>query len=290
MRKRPGALASFLVLVLSVFLVGGLTAGAATTRAVSSQVKGFSDPSGDARGGADIRSLTISDTGGLLTFTFKVVNLKVNSTTGVVDTGVLTWLDTNLDRKDDYAFLFGVDSEGPYYDVMKIPSFKSVPASPTLSYTASGNTHVFRASSTDLGGTLGFTFNIASAAWDESGKRTDLDSAPDAGTWAYALTSVKPVIGTPTASPAKPVAGKAFTMTVPVTRSDTGAKVATGATIAFEPTISGTVIAHGEQLIRGTGVLHLKVPITAKGKQLRIQITTKMGVQTATRAVTLPIG
>jgi hypothetical protein len=57
---------------------------------------------------------------------------------------------------------------------------------------------------------------------------TKSDDAPDGGVWSYSLTSVKPVIGTPTTSPVSPIAGKLFTITLPVTRSDSGVKVTIG--------------------------------------------------------------
>jgi hypothetical protein len=271
-------IASFGVVLIAVLLFA-VSAGART---------GYGDPAGDGRGGPDIRSLVIGDTGGVLTFTFKVVNLKVSPDTGVDDATVAAYLDTNRDGREDYMFYFGRDTEGGYWNLVSDRTGKPVPLTPTMRYVASGSVYKLQLSSTDLGGTTGFDIDTQSMTFDSAHHRTDVDRAPDDGLWSYDLTSVKPEIGAPTTSIA-PAAGKALTITMPVVRSDTGAKLVAGATMTIDPMIGTTLVPHKELLSGGTASVHLTVPKTAKGKQLKVKVTVKLGTQTTTKTTTLLI-
>jgi hypothetical protein len=103
-------------------------------------------------------------------------------------------------------------------------------------------------------------------------------TAPAAGTTP---ASGKPVIGKPVAVPAEPVAGKLFTVTFRVTRSDTGAPLARG-TMICAPSVAGRTIPHTESFKRGTARLSLVVPASAAGKALKVKVTIKSGRQSAT--------
>jgi uncharacterized protein YdaL len=99
---------------------------------------------------------------------------------------------------------------------------------------------------------------------------------------------VKPVIGKPVTVPAKLVAGKTATISYKVTRSNTGALL-TGGTMTCSPTIKGKLIAHREQLKRGTATVRLTIPKTARGKQLKVQLTVKLNGQAGSRTSTFRI-
>ena len=82
----------------------------------------------------------------------------------------------------------------------------------------------------------------------------------------------KPVLGKVTGAAAAPGAGKPFTFTLAVKRSDTGAPLNAG-TLAGTPSLAGKPISHTESFSGGKARLSLVIPKTAKGKQLQVKIT-----------------
>jgi virginiamycin B lyase len=99
---------------------------------------------------------------------------------------------------------------------------------------------------------------------------------------------VKPVLGKALAQPAQPLAGKRFTFTLPVNRSDTNAPLTT-ARMVCDPSVAGKVIRHVESFKAGKARLSLLVPKTARGKQLRITIKITIGAQSATKIATYKV-
>lgn len=93
---------------------------------------------------------------------------------------------------------------------------------------------------------------------------------------------VRPVLGKAVVRPTKAAAGKRFTFSLPVTRSDTGKRMLTGK-MACEPTLAGKAIAHSDSFKAGTAQLSLVVPKTAKGKWLKVAIKITAAGQTAAR-------
>jgi hypothetical protein len=71
---------------------------------------------------------------------------------------------------------------------------------------------------------------LAIASLDANGETTGIDLAPDDSAFGYTLNLtpvvVKPLLGAVHAVPAHPVAGKSFSVSVPVTRSDDGTALA----------------------------------------------------------------
>jgi hypothetical protein len=55
------------------------------------------------------------------------------------------------------------------------------------------------------------------------------------------------------------------------------------------PTIKGKLIAHREQLKRGTATVRLTIPKTTRGKQLKVQLTVKLNGQAGSRTSTFRI-
>jgi len=93
---------------------------------------------------------------------------------------------------------------------------------------------------------------------------------------------VKPVFGKPQTQPRLAVAGKRFTFTLAVNRSDTGTPL-TGARMACSPAVAGKLLKHAESYKAGKARLSFVVPKTAKGKQLKITIKITSGAQATTR-------
>ena len=103
-----------------------------------------------------------------------------------------------------------------------------------------------------------------------------------------AALKVKPVIGQPVTVPARPVAGKRFTVSFKVMRSDTGASLTTGKMIC-DPSVVGKVIQHQESFKNGTARLSFVIPSDATGKLLKVKLTIRSGHQSAARVSTFRI-
>ena len=100
--------------------------------------------------------------------------------------------------------------------------------------------------------------------------------------------AVTPVIGTPSATPLRAIAGKPMVVTFPVTRSDTGKPLATGKMICDPSVAGGKVIPHSESFKAGKARLSFVVPRTAKDKQLTVKVTIRTAGGSATQDRDLP--
>ena len=98
----------------------------------------------------------------------------------------------------------------------------------------------------------------------------------------------RPVIGKPVASPAQPAAGRPFTVSFKVTRSDNGRPFVRG-TMTGDPSIAGRVVQHTESFKRGTVRVSLVVPASATGKTLRVVVAIKDGATKTSRVATYRI-
>jgi hypothetical protein len=183
--------------------------------------------------------------------------------------------------------------------------YVEIPQSAGMHFTASGDTLAWTFNKTDIGGAAGFAFFTWASTWDANDAQTGEDDGPDAGTWVYDLSTpppptpapapktpqgvtLKAVLGAPIVVPAKPIAGKAFTVVFHVTRNDTGAALTTGKMIC-DPSVNGKVLPHTESFKSGTAKLSFLIPKTMKGKQLAVKVTIKVGTQSTTRVVTYRI-
>jgi hypothetical protein len=106
-----------------------------------------------------------------------------------------------------------------------------------------------------------------------------------AGAWgpaAGARAPLKAVIGAPTASPKKATAGKRFTVTFAVKRSDNG-KALTKGKLTCDPSVAGVVISHNERFKNGKIRLSFVIPKDAAGKIVKVKVTIKVGKKATTR-------
>ena len=100
--------------------------------------------------------------------------------------------------------------------------------------------------------------------------------------------AVRPVLGKPLAQPPRPLAGKRFAFTLPVTSSDDRTPL-TAARMACVPTIAGKPIRHTDSFKGGKAHLSLVVPRTARGKQLKVEIEITASGRTATHIYTYKV-
>ena len=98
----------------------------------------------------------------------------------------------------------------------------------------------------------------------------------------------KPVIGKPVTVPARPLAGKPFSVAFKVTRSDTGTRLLRG-TMMCDPSVAGKVIRHAESFRTGTARLSFVTPATAGGKLLKVKVTIAAQGSSATRVANFAV-
>jgi hypothetical protein len=84
----------------------------------------------------------------------------------------------------------------------------------------------------------------------------------------------RPVIGVPVTVPAKAVAGRWFSVSFGVTRSDTGSRLTRGRMIC-DPSVSGKVLWHLESFRAGKARLAFVIPARAQGKLLKVKVTIR---------------
>jgi len=145
------------------------------------------------------------------------------------------------------------------------PSFYDAehpPSPPSLDPPSTGDS----ASGGDATSEVATTTEVATTARPSA---PTTSTAPPAQ--ATAAPVVRPVLGKPVASPARPAAGRRFTFKLAVTRNDTG-KAFVGGRMDCSPTVSGKQLTHSDSFKHGTAQLSFVVPATAKGKLLKVKI------------------
>src|SRR5919198_3448161 len=231
-------------------LLGAGGAGAATT---------FTDPAGDAVGGAaDITQVVVSnDNAGNITFAFTLADRAALTP----DDLLLILLDVDHDATTGFNGIdFGIvlATGGPVL-LRAAPGSTFAPApQPTLRTADDGKTVVINRS--DLGETRGFVFAAATAL--ESNEDAEDGTLP----FAYNL-GLKPVLETLSAqfSPAKPKAGKPFRLRTSSLRLDDGSTVRADSVTCMAK-VGGKRLA---------GRCSWQIPKDAKGKRLTITLTAR---------------
>jgi Calx-beta domain-containing protein len=99
---------------------------------------------------------------------------------------------------------------------------------------------------------------------------------------AAGSSSFAPVISKPTTIPAIPVAGRAFSASFKVTRSDNGGPVMK-AVMKADPSMAGRLLRHTESFRAGTARLTVHLPSNASGKPLKVKLTIRAGGGSATK-------
>lgn len=258
----------------------------------------FTDPAGDAKGAPDITAVSISsDASGMVQLSVTVPG--VEAIEGAQEPEVDVWFDadkngaTGSPAGNEYNLFYWRTADDSGWDLEKWNGTKyaEVPASQTLLFSRSGDTLTWRWSSTNDIVTSGFNFYVASGIFDASNTEIAEDDAPDAGVWTFdvSTTSIAPAIGTPLAVPKRPVHGKLFSVSFPVTRTDTGQQLQ-GGTLTVSATIAGKAVPKNASLSSATAHVALQVPAKAKGKTLVLKVTVAANGKTATRSVSYVVG
>jgi hypothetical protein len=107
-----------------------------------------------------------------------------------------------------------------------------------------------------------------------------IDFAPNGNRWwRYALANKPPlrlVAGAPRGTPTRPIAGRRFTVSVPVLRSDTARGVTSGS-VACDVRIAGVRVSAAGRVRAGQASCSVSVPKSASGAGLRGSMTVRSG-------------
>lgn len=113
--------------------------------------------------------------------------------------------------------------------------------------------------------------------------------AQDAAAGPTAPAVIKPVIVGRGSSPARPLAGRVFRKLYFILRSDGNGAFTTAvpnAVVTVKTTIADKVVPRHVFVYQGPTEVTLKIPLSAKGKQLKITITVRGGGEVAAKTRT----
>jgi len=275
-------------------VAAALAATLALGSSASAGTGSFTDPAGDATGAPDITGVSISsDAAGTVQLSVTVPGLE--AVDGAKNPEVDIYFDTDKNsatgstagNEYDLYYWRTADDSGWDLDKWNGTSYQEAPASQTLGFSRSGDTLTWRFSTkTDIV-TSGFNFYVISGIFDASQNMIGGDSAPDGGVWTFDARSavIAPAIGTPLAVPAHPVHGKLFSISFPITRTDTGEQLE-GGTLTVATTVGGKALAKNASLASATAHVAVQIPAKLKGKTLVVKVTVTANGKTATRSVT----
>jgi hypothetical protein len=141
----------------------------------------------------------------------------------------------------------------------------------------------FKINASDLNNTRRLSFDalvVSGVAFDPTTGAIDCanckrDFAPLIGLYTYQLQLAKPtlVVKSLKPTPAKPVAGKPFTLRLVAARSDTGATVQNGRVTCVGRLGSARLTATVQRVQGGAATCTWNLPATAKGKTFRGTVT-----------------
>lgn len=263
--------------VLLLVSTAALALGAAQ---VAKADANYTDPTGDSTTAPDITGVTaVNDAAGNLTFTVKTSHVALGA-----DSLVDIAFDTDQNSQTGgggVEFLFLIGSDG--WEFVRWDGAKWVAAAAASAHGGYANgVATFKVSKADLGGVEKFTFWADSFQLDANGNVIAEDTAPE-GTNAYVYTIAKPLTlraATATAVPAKPAAGRPFTVGTRVTRGDNGAALASG-TVTCTVRVGTAPLRATGRVRNGVAICAMQLPKTAKGKLVRVTVkVTFQGVST----------
>jgi hypothetical protein len=271
----------WLVLAIAIAVVALPTAasGALTAPAANSQT--FQDSVGENPAAPDITTVTVSnDDAATITFKINIPNRVQYSP----DIGVVMFLDSDANQATGDAENFGADFVIQLIQG-EILLFKWDGSSDyTLSATQSSLNQTWssgptiRINASDLNNTRRLAFDVLALSGIVFDPATgpDLtnahgDIAPTIGLYPYQLQLTKPtlVVKSLKPTPARPIAGRSFTLRLVAARSDTGALVQNGRATCLGRLGNARLKAQVQRVQGGAATCTWNLPATAKGKTFR---------------------
>lgn len=285
-----------MLLTLVAILVVGVPS--ATASAV------FADPAGDQLDkpdsdliGPDITAVEVANTrSGTLTFRATIANyasLPAHSTVSL-----LFDLDKNNvtgDQGFEYAISYEIDPAGQsrlIFERYEESQFTLVEIPATnLSATFSSGVLTVTVPRSELENTTTFDFGLFAVVFNANESDVAGDVGPDAGIWTYDLVGLPaPSLSAPrlVVSPKRPVAGRPFSVSAVVTRSDTGAAITTGS-VACNVRLGSTRLRTAGAFRAQSARCTMAIPRTAKGKTLSGSLSVRSAGAVVTKRFTFRV-
>jgi hypothetical protein len=264
---------SLLTLLLAGFLVPG-----AAARSASNAVT-FTDPTGDSGGAADITTVDVSnDDNGVITLKVSLPNRATAEQLSDILVIAINNDPNASNNRGAYPFVLFVFSQG--VQVMRFDGSRFVPFdAPSLRATySSGPTITFDRADFGISTRLAFFAQIR----DQNAKVRD-DAPDSSAAYTYVVTIGPPPLaaGPVSAVPTVPVHGKAFSLRLPVTRTDSNTALPdVGVTVRCTGRVGKKAISGRGSYNGGVATCTFRVPKTSRGKALKAMLT--LGYQGAT--------
>jgi hypothetical protein len=268
--------------VLVVLVAAAVPAGAGLALSTSATAgpSTYDDPAGDGNGAPDVtRVLVSNDDAGTITMRLAVPDRQQLGQ----DDFVGLWIDADRNDAtgqygDEYRllrFTFGTYFErwnGSDWDLY---------AAPSLVIRWNPGELMLSAKRDDLGIEDAFDFDVESIVFaGEDPAAWPYDDAPDFGSWTYTMVFA-PTLGRAKAQPARPKAGRLFSVAVPVLA---GGKPVDSGTVKCIATVGGKRLAAASGLNAGTAGCAWRIPANAAGKSFRGSMSVTTGGGTAKRS------
>lgn len=246
----------------------------------------FADPQGDNPAAPDVTTVRVADAkSGMVTFTIATPNYA----TLPEDTIVLLLIDSDLKQSTgasgaDLLVAYGAgEVELGRWDRTQQQFVADEPPSRVQARNAAGVLTI-QVHRSELGNVTQLGFAVGAAHIDEAGGFDALDVAPETSFWRYALVNkpqLRLVAGKPAASPARPAAGKSFSVSVPVTRSDSGKPITTGSATCTVK-VGGVAVRAAGRVAGGRARCTFRLPAGSAGKRVTGSVVVRSGGTTVT--------
>ncbi len=273
-----------LALAVALFALPTLASGALSAPAANSVT--FQDSTGEDPAGPDITTVEVSnDDTGMLTFGIAVPNRPTLGQDMLFE----IWVDSDDNPATGDPELAGVDyvmqlvrGEINLYkwDGTDFTRRFGDPSAVTLSFSYQNGLKV-RISASELGNTKKFKFFVFAigglvvdpVTGEIDGTNAHADAAPGggAGLYPYEVMISPPTLVAKSlkASPAKPKAGKPFTLRLVAARSDTGAAIQNGRVTCVAKAGKTRLKARLARVVAGAATCTWNIPASAAGKTFR---------------------
>lgn len=276
-----------LVLAVAAFVValptaaGALPTGKSSPAAAVANTQTFTDSTGEDPAAPDITTIVVSnDDAGTITFRFNVPNRPQYAR----DIALIMFLDSDANQATGDAESLGADHviqliggeillfkwDGTDYSLSATQS--------SLSYTWQSGA-IVRINASDLNNTRRLNFDalvLSGIVFDETTGAIDCtacvrDFAPTVGFFSYPVLLARPtlVVRSVTRTPARPTAGRTFTLRMVTARSDTGAALQNGRVTCVGRVGTARLRAVVARVQGGAVVCTWPIPPKAKGKAFR---------------------
>lgn len=301
------ALLAIACVVLPAAAVGG-PLGTSSTAAQAANSVTFNDSTGEDPAAPDITSIVVSNNdAGIVSFRINVPNRPTLGSDMVFN----LWVDSDNNTQTGAPDIAGVDyvaqlvqNEIQLYkwDGTDFTRRFGDPSAVTLTFSYAGGIAI-NISATELGNAKRLRFFVEAISgividpitgeFDNTNSKGDVAPGGAAGLYPYEVKigAARLLVRKFSASPAKPAAGKAFSLRLQAARSDTGALLRGGrVTCAGRVGNAALRTAQPGRFVGAQAVCSWAIPATAKGKPFRGTVTIVFEGRKVTRSFSGRIG